>query len=300
MTITRRGFLFGAATAAASAVLFDDGARGAAAGEPGTQDERLAARAWRGLAAQGMAQDARYRARLGEELAVVARLGVAARFLGAHDVVRWARAEGATLGPGAGQAPASLLCFALGLSEIDPIAEQLVFERFVNWRLGPLFELKIDVAEDARAWVGAYAARVGVEIAEEATQTKPRRLVARARWNYRPIDDVLASTGGVLVYDEQMIGLINHVIGGDLAQADLMRREFARSNRNNGGALRARWKAAARARGVHPWVSTLAFETLSAAGPTAVSRARELATAARALMSACRSRRGSLPEHRAL
>ena len=85
------------------------------------------------------------RDRLARELAVIEEEGLASGFLVVQDVVRQARARGATLGPGRGAAAGSLVCHLLGISDLDPVEHGLVFERFVSRsRHGmPVFELEV-------------------------------------------------------------------------------------------------------------------------------------------------------------
>lgn len=100
-----------------------------------SQDQRLRDIAERRLAERLGARDtALYRQRLHAELTVLSQVGLL-RYLGvAHDLVAAARARGIAIFGGLGSASASLVCWSLGLSEVDPIAHDLPFESFVNWR----------------------------------------------------------------------------------------------------------------------------------------------------------------------
>ncbi len=241
MSISRRDFLFGATAVGAGTVLWRGQAQSAEQDERGSAHEILARRARCGLYARepGL-EEALYLARLDEELAVFARLDLSARVVAVHDVTRWARGEGARLGPGAGQAPGSLVCWALGISQVDPIANELVFERFVNWRRGPHMDLRLDV-ESGHALVAAYARRFGVEV-EAARAPKSHAVLSRParQWHSAEVDRVLAPTQGRLVYDEQVIRVIGALTGADLAEADLARRAFAKGQ---GASWRGRLQA---------------------------------------------------------
>jgi DNA polymerase-3 subunit alpha len=87
------------------------------------------------LAARRSVKDATvYRRRLEEELAVITRLGLARYLSMAHDLITAARERGIAVYGGLCGASASLACWALGLTEIDPVEHDLPFESFVNWR----------------------------------------------------------------------------------------------------------------------------------------------------------------------
>lgn len=70
--------------------------------------------------------------RLNYELSVIARLGFADYFLVVADFIRFAHKNGISTGPGRGSAAASLVAYALRITDVDPLANQLLFERFLN------------------------------------------------------------------------------------------------------------------------------------------------------------------------
>jgi error-prone DNA polymerase len=74
---------------------------------------------------------ARHRAQLDRELTIIAKLGFAGYFLCVWDICRWARERG-ILVQGRGSAANSAVCFALGITAVDPIARGLLFERFLS------------------------------------------------------------------------------------------------------------------------------------------------------------------------
>ncbi len=91
-------------------------------------ERRLAARS-----AGGGARDASaYRARLAHELRSIDGLGCAGYFLTVADHVGVARELGIPVGPARGSASGSLTCYALGITDVDPIRHGLIFERFLN------------------------------------------------------------------------------------------------------------------------------------------------------------------------
>ncbi len=73
-----------------------------------------------------------YSERLERELKIVEQLGLADYFLVISDFVRFAKGRGVPVGPGSGSAGSSLIAYALGITEIDPLLYSLLFERLVN------------------------------------------------------------------------------------------------------------------------------------------------------------------------
>ena len=75
---------------------------------------------------------ARYHQRLGTEMEVINSKGFAGYFLIVADFVNWAKRNGVPVGPGRGSGAGSLVAYSLGITELDPIHYDLLFERFLN------------------------------------------------------------------------------------------------------------------------------------------------------------------------
>jgi DNA polymerase-3 subunit alpha len=73
-----------------------------------------------------------YRQRLEYELGVLVKMGFAGYFLVVADIVSHARRRHIPVGPGRGSAAGSLVAYALGITDLDPLAYGLIFERFLN------------------------------------------------------------------------------------------------------------------------------------------------------------------------
>ncbi|MCX5906452.1 MAG: DNA polymerase III subunit alpha, partial [Deltaproteobacteria bacterium] len=73
-----------------------------------------------------------YRQRLQKELGMIQKMGFSGYFLIVSDFIRYAKGRGIPVGPGRGSGAGSLAAFALGITEIDPLAYGLLFERFLN------------------------------------------------------------------------------------------------------------------------------------------------------------------------
>ena len=108
----------------------------------------LAERSWRGLERRGMRPTARVKNRLHHELAMIHRLGYSAYFLTVADIVADVRAMGIRCAC-RGSAAGSLVCYLVGISDVDPVRHDLAFERFLNPMRDELPDIDVDV-ESAR------------------------------------------------------------------------------------------------------------------------------------------------------
>jgi error-prone DNA polymerase len=84
------------------------------------------------------------RAQLERELALIAKLGLPGYFLVVHDIVRFCRARG-ILAQGRGSAANSAVCYALAITAVDPVAMELLFERFLSEERGEWPDIDIDL-----------------------------------------------------------------------------------------------------------------------------------------------------------
>lgn len=85
-----------------------------------------------GLAKRGLIGNPEYVKRAKEELAVIRQKGFATYFLILADVIQWALSRGIFIGPGRGSGVSSLVNYALGITNIDPIKYKLLFFRFMD------------------------------------------------------------------------------------------------------------------------------------------------------------------------
>jgi len=86
----------------------------------------------------------RARAQLERELALIEKLDLPGYFLIVHDIARFAREEG-ILAQGRGSAANSAVCYALGITAVDPIAMDLLFERFLSEERGEWPDIDLDL-----------------------------------------------------------------------------------------------------------------------------------------------------------
>jgi DNA polymerase-3 subunit alpha len=94
--------------------------------------------------------------RLEHELDVIKRMGFAAYFLIVQDLVNWARKNKVPVGPGRGSAAGSLVSYVLGITTIDPIKYDLLFERFLNPERVSMPDIDIDFCFEKRDRVIEY------------------------------------------------------------------------------------------------------------------------------------------------
>jgi len=99
-----------------------------------------------------------YRKRLDLELGVICEMHYAGYYLIVQDFIRYAREQGIPVGPGRGSGAGSLVAFALGITNLDPIPLNLLFERFLNPERKSMPDFDIDFCKDRRDEVIAYVA----------------------------------------------------------------------------------------------------------------------------------------------
>lgn len=102
---------------------------------------------------------AEYRQRLNLELDVIIGMGFPGYFLIVADFIQWARENGVPVGPGRGSGAGSLVAFVLGITRLDPLQYELLFERFLNPERVSLPDFDIDFCMDGRDRVIDYVAQ---------------------------------------------------------------------------------------------------------------------------------------------
>ena len=97
-----------------------------------------------------------YDERLATELEVITGMGYAGYFLIVADFIRWARDNGVRVGPGRGSGAGSLVAYSLGITDLDPLQYELLFERFLNPERVSLPDFDIDFCMEGRDRVIEY------------------------------------------------------------------------------------------------------------------------------------------------
>ena len=128
---------------------------------PHTLDSYLETIAETGLSAR-LARHSRsidrsvYERRLRTELLTICSMGFAGYFLIVWDIIKFARSRRIPVGPGRGSAAGSLVAYALGITELDPLAYGLLFERFLNPDRISLPDIDMDFCMNRRQEVINY------------------------------------------------------------------------------------------------------------------------------------------------
>jgi DNA polymerase-3 subunit alpha len=129
-------------------------------------DEYLRSRAAQGLeerlprlhpdAAERARRLPAYRERLEFEIKTIQQMGFSGYFLIVADFINWAKGNGVPVGPGRGSGAGSLVAYSLGITDLDPLRYDLLFERFLNPERVSMPDFDIDFCQDGRDRVIEY------------------------------------------------------------------------------------------------------------------------------------------------
>jgi DNA polymerase-3 subunit alpha len=146
-----------------------------------------------GLTQRGLEANEEYLSRLDEELEIIGQKNFGPYFLVVRNMLNWAKSEGIMVGPGRGSAAGSLLCYTLGITDIDPIKHGLLFFRFINPDRNDFPDIDSDIQDTRRDEVKDYLVRQYRHVASIATflQFKDKGVVRDvARCLNIPLPDV--------------------------------------------------------------------------------------------------------------
>ena len=115
-------------------------------------DDYLREEAHSGLKKRGLANVER----LEFELKTIIQMGFAGYFLIVADFINWAKSNGVPVGPGRGSGAGSLVAYSLGITDLDPLKYDLLFERFLNPERVSMPDFDIDFCQDGRDKVIDY------------------------------------------------------------------------------------------------------------------------------------------------
>ena len=132
-------------------------------------DQELLALASAGLKQLGLSDKDNYVKRLHDELDIIKSKNFSPYFLVVRNMLNWAKEQGIMVGPGRGSAAGSLVCYTLGITDIDPIKYNLLFFRFINPDRNDFPDIDSDIADDRREEVKAYLEREYKNVASIAT-----------------------------------------------------------------------------------------------------------------------------------
>ena len=97
-----------------------------------------------------------YKERLDFECGIIGQMGFPGYFLIVADFINWAKNNGVPVGPGRGSGAGSLVAYSLGITDLDPLEYNLLFERFLNPERVSMPDFDIDFCQDGRDRVIGY------------------------------------------------------------------------------------------------------------------------------------------------
>jgi DNA polymerase-3 subunit alpha len=156
------------------------------------------------LAERGLDSEV-YQARLNEELTVIKDKDFASYFLVVADMVQYAKSQDILVGPGRGSAAGSLVCYLLGITQVDPIEYDLLFFRFINPERNDFPDVDTDFADRRRNEVKDYLRKKFKNVASIATFSyfKDKGVIRDASRVFSlPLGDVNKSLKGVETFEE--------------------------------------------------------------------------------------------------
>ena len=110
-----------------------------------------------------------YEVRLMEELEIIRDKKFAPYFLVVQNMISWAKKEGILVGPGRGSSAGSLVCYLLGITDVDPLEHGLLFFRFINPERNDFPDIDTDIQDTRRDEVKDYLVRQYRHVASIAT-----------------------------------------------------------------------------------------------------------------------------------
>ncbi|HVT34638.1 MAG TPA: DNA polymerase III subunit alpha, partial [Nevskiaceae bacterium] len=154
-----------------------------------------------------------YRQRLEYELGIIRQMGFAGYFLVVADFIAWAKSHGCPVGPGRGSGAGSLVAYALGITDLDPLPYQLLFERFLNPERVSLPDFDVDFCMDNRDRVIAY-------VQEKYGRDRVGQIITYATMAARGVvRDVARVMGHGYGFGDSIAKLIPGIPGATLADA---------------------------------------------------------------------------------
>ncbi len=170
-------------------------------------DKKLQEMAESGLSKLGLSGLQEYDDRLKEELSIIKDKKFASYFLVVADMINWAKSEKILVGPGRGSAAGSLVCYALGITDVDPIKYGLLFFRFINPERNDFPDIDTDFEDRRRKEVKDYLKKKFKHVASISTFTyfKDKGVVRdAARVFMVPLGDVNKALKSVDTFEDYL------------------------------------------------------------------------------------------------
>ena len=146
-----------------------------------------------------------YKERLEEELKVIKDKDFSSYFLVVSDMVSWAKENEIMVGPGRGSAAGSLVCYLLGITEVDPIEYDLLFFRFINPERNDFPDIDTDFMDRRRGEVKEFLRKKFKNVASISTYQyfKDKGVVRDAARVFNvPLGEVNKALKGVETFEE--------------------------------------------------------------------------------------------------
>src|SRR5579862_71286 len=122
-----------------------------------SEAELFAAEVWKGMDRRYPGgYDEQRRKQAEYEIGIICQMGFPGYFLVVADFIMWAKNNGIAVGPGRGSAAGSIVSYALGITDLDPIVHGLMFERFLNPERLSMPDIDVDFDERGRGDVIRY------------------------------------------------------------------------------------------------------------------------------------------------
>ena len=154
--------------------------------------------------------DNEYKQRLNYELDVINKMGFVDYFLIVYDYVLHAKKNNIGVGPGRGSAAGSLVSYCLGITDIDPLKYNLLFERFLNPKRVTMPDIDIDFEDEKRYDVIKY-------VKDKYTQDKVGLIITYGTLGSK---QALRDVARVLKIDDERISKLMKFISADLSLKD--------------------------------------------------------------------------------
>jgi len=170
-------------------------------------DDKLSQMALEGLKRLSLDQDKVYIDRLEEELSIIKDKSFASYFLVVADMINWAKDNNIMVGPGRGSAAGSLVCYSLGITDVDPIEYDLLFFRFINPERNDFPDIDTDFEDRRRKEVKDYLKKKFKHVASISTYTyfKDKGVIRdAARVFMVPLQDVNRAMKSIDTFEDFM------------------------------------------------------------------------------------------------
>lgn len=162
----------------------------------------LESKAWEGLKKINKDTDDIYKERLLFELNIIQKMGYSSYYLIVSDFISWARSVAIPVGPGRGSGAASLVAYSIGITSLDPIKYDLIFERFLNPERISLPDFDID-----------FCSRRRDEIFDYITKKYGERYTAKiATFGLLKARGAIKDVGRVLGYEHKFVDSLSKMV----------------------------------------------------------------------------------------